>query len=349
MSYYCTEVYFMSKLGEILYDPKKFFTLCLAVFFVVPMLLISLTGSHRGQALTIVSPRDCDDNAVIRCGALNFTELSNRSSQSGAAQIYAAFGISSQDLANMSSTAIEGTVTNNNNVWINRSSGMCPDIDKSSLNTQNQQAVQNNSSMCLVATNAMTAGRQYMSGSTMATSSGVTYFRRPPSVSFQSPSLPAFVVMTNGRFNYAIIASCGNPVTATPVSVTPAPAPQPKPAPQPTPQPQPTPPATPIQTPPATTTITNNNTNNNSNVNNNTVTVQAPPVVTQTAAPQPVQPAPAPVQQPVTQQSAPAPAQSQPVGKTLPNTGPGNVLALSGLSSVFATVGHLAYRRRKLV
>lgn len=32
-------------------------------------------------------------------------------------------------------------------------------------------------------------------------------------------------------------------------------------------------------------------------------------------------------------------------GKSLPNTGPGNVLAISGLTTVFATIGHIVYQR----
>jgi hypothetical protein len=312
----------MNRLEVIFYDPKKYFTAALVSLFVLPLIFVTSLGFHS-DALTINSARDCDDNAVIRCGALNFTEMENRSQQAGAAQIYSSFGISSQDIANMRNMAVEGSVTSDGQVLVNGN---------------------------VVATNAITAGRQNIAGSTAVTHGGVTFYRRPPSVSFVSNSLPAFVVMDGGRFQFAIIASCGNPVVATPVIKVPQPKPQPQPAPQPKPQPQPaaTPqPQVPAPASPAvTTTVTNNNTNNNSNVNNNSVTVQAPPVqpvVTQAVAPQPVPP------QQVSTPAAPAqqPTPQPQVGKTLPNTGPAGVVGLTGLSTVMGTVGHLVYQRRK--
>jgi hypothetical protein len=46
--------------------------------------------------------------------------------QNGVADIYSNFGITSQDINNLSGTAVAGVVTNNNNVWIHRSSGLVP-------------------------------------------------------------------------------------------------------------------------------------------------------------------------------------------------------------------------------
>ncbi len=275
----------------------------LSVLVGIVILLISpLLAAVHADALTIASNRDCDSNAVINCGALDLNELENRSSQSGVAQIYSSFGISMQDINNMRNTAVEGVVTNKNNVWIHRSSGLCPNTDNSSLSTSNQQAVQNNPNLCLVATNAMTAGRQNISGSVTTTSGEVTFFKRPPSVSFASSSLPAFVVMdSNHQFSFAIIASCGNPVTATPVSVmaTPKPASQIK--------------TSTTTSPAASATAT-------ATVNVTTPSVQAATTTTTT------QPAAA--------------------TKTLPNTGPGNILMLSGATSAIGAVGHLYYSRR---
>lgn len=65
----------------------------------------------------------------------------------------------------------------------------------------------------VVATNARSYGRSNISGSQK---DGNLYVRST-SVSFNSDSLPAFVSVSNGRFNYAIVASCGNLVKATPV------------------------------------------------------------------------------------------------------------------------------------
>jgi len=329
----------MNLFENLIYDPKKFFSLNLAVFFVVPVLLVSATGWRSSSALTINSARDCDDNAVLRCGALNFDELETRYQNAGVADIYSSFGISASDISSARNSAVEGVVTNNDNIWIYRSSGLCPASEPTS------QLERNNPNLCLVATNAMTAGRQNMTGSTVVTSGGVTFYRRPPSVSFRSNSLPAFVVMNNNRFNFAIIASCGNPVTAAPVVAKTLPAPAPKPTPAPTPQPTPSP------APPSTTNITNNNTNNNSNVNNNNIVLQPIPTTVAIVAPPvqtPVQTPPAATQ---TGTTTPQPAQpveqsTQPVGKTLPNTGPGPIFAISGISSLLATTGHLVLRRR---
>lgn len=43
--------------------------------------------------------------------------------------------------------------------------------------------------------------------------------------------------------------------------------------------------------------------------------------------------------------SAPVQALTSAAGKGLPNTGPGNVLAFSGITTVLATIGHFAYQR----
>jgi hypothetical protein len=159
------------------------------------ILLIPLVASWlilpSANAMTISSPRDCDNNAVVSCGALSVTELQRKfNNDSDTRAILKSFGISSSDIQSMDSSATSGTVTRSGRVMVNGKT---------------------------VATNAITAGRQNMSGSQRVHSGNTTFFRRPPSVSFAQSSLPAFVVMNNGRFQFAIIASCGNPVTATPV------------------------------------------------------------------------------------------------------------------------------------
>jgi hypothetical protein len=205
-------------------------------------------------------------------------------------------------MSNLSNTAVQGVVTNNNNVWIHRNSGACPDVDTTTLSTRNQQAVKDNPNLCLVATNAMTAGRQNISGSTKMANGGTVYFMRPPSVSFKSSSLPAYVVMNNGRFSYAIIASCGNPVKATPVTPV-------------TKRVKAATTVRPTTQPPAAT-------QSQTQSQTQTVNITQPPAVTQTT-------------------TAAAPA------NVLPNTGPGDILGLGGISAVIGTVGHLVYSRRR--
>lgn len=267
---------------------------------------LAVVPAGSGLALSIDSSRDCDSNAVINCGLTDTSDASSAYQRSGVSDIYTDFGISSQDMSDLSQTAVQGVVTNNNNVWIYKSSGLCPDVDTSTLSTHNQQAVKDNPNLCLVATNAMTAGRQNISGSTKMANGGTVYYMRPPSVSFQKSSLPAFVVMDNDRFSFAIIASCGNPVKATPVTVV---KPKVKAA------------ATTVRPtvtqPPA---VTQSQTQSQSQ----TVNITQPPAVTQTT-------------------TAPAAAPAN----TLPNTGPGDILGLGGISAVIGTVGHLIYSRRR--
>jgi outer membrane biosynthesis protein TonB len=134
------------------------------------------------------------------------------------------------------------------------------------------------------------------------------FYQRPPSVSFQMDALPAFVSMKDGRFQFAILASCGNAVMATPRVVASKPRPA-APAVQPTPAPSPTPPpAAPAQM--------------QSQSQNQQVVVQAPPA-TAAAAPTPAPtPAPAPVAQP------------------LPNTGPTGLVGVFAVSSIVGTFGY---------
>lgn len=264
------------------------------------------------SALSVSSSQGCDANAVINCGLLDTSGATSAYQRDGVADIYSNFGISSQDMNNLSSTAVEGVVTNNNNVWIHRSSGQCPDVDTDALNSHNQQAVKDNPNLCLVATNAMTAGRQFIPGSTKTSNGSTTFYVRPPSVSFQSSSLPAFVVMNNGQFSYAIIASCGNPVKATPVTTTTKKVRTSAPV-------RPTP-----SQPPAVT---------QSQTQSQTQTVN----ITQ----------PSTLAQATTAPAAAAPAATTTTTQALPNTGPGSIVGLGGISAVLGTLGHYVYARRR--
>ena len=168
------------------------------------------------------SGNDCDSNAVIWCGADTVPQLTDRfnngdghNSTASIHAIYSFFGINPSDISNMGGNpgVQHGVVTKSGNVF--------------------------DAHGRLIATDAMTGGRQDMAGSTRVNSGGATFFTRPPSVSFQQNSLSAIIVMHGGRFSFAILSSCGNPVKATPKV---APAPKPTPAPTPAPAaPQPAP------------------------------------------------------------------------------------------------------------
>lgn len=143
---------------------------------------------------------NCDNNAVIRCGALSASDVVQAyNSDSYTQKVYQSFNISSSDIQNLPANAVAGTVTKSGNVIVDGKT---------------------------VATGAMTAGRANMPGSTQITTQGITLFKRTPSVSFQQDSLDAYVVMSNNQFKFAILPSCGNPISATPV---PPPKPQPQP------------------------------------------------------------------------------------------------------------------------
>jgi hypothetical protein len=191
--------------------------------FVGIMLVSFLRQQSIAQALSVTVTRNCDNNSVIDCGALNTTELQHGYGNAGVAQIYSYFGITAKDIQNIDSIAQVGEVTKTGNVIVNSKT---------------------------VATGAVTAGRQNITGSTHRTSGGVSFYTRTPAVSFLSSEIPAYVAFnSSGQFIFAILGSCGNPVNATPT-------PQAKPTPKPTPTPMPTPTPTPTPTTPITLTPT---------------------------------------------------------------------------------------------
>ncbi|MDB5186026.1 MAG: hypothetical protein JWL85_549 [Candidatus Saccharibacteria bacterium] len=150
------------------------------------------------------SARDCDGNAMLYCGAMNIPELQTKhKSAKNIDQMYAYFGISDADIKALGSTAVAGKVGKDGKVTVNGK---------------------------VVATNAISGGRQPIRGSSKVTHQGVTFYNSRTQTSFLSSNLDAYVVMKNGKFDFAILAACGNAVKATPVPTpTPKPKPQPKP------------------------------------------------------------------------------------------------------------------------
>jgi uncharacterized repeat protein (TIGR01451 family) len=160
--------------------------------------------------VTLSGAADCDANAVVYCGATRTSELignyNNGTSQNSAQSIqniYGGYGITSADINNMTNTAVAGHVTKAGQVFIDGNG-------------------------TAVANNAQSSGRQQIAGETAASYNGTTYYTGSTTSGFRSDSLPAFVVMKNGAFQFAVLRACANPVIATAV---PAPAPQPTPQP----------------------------------------------------------------------------------------------------------------------
>ena len=149
--------------------------------------VLSLTVFNGDSRADIT--RNCDNNSIINCGAADANELSqkfNENKTGDLATIYSSYGISSSMFASakMGEVRKDGTVVVNGEV---------------------------------VATDAMSIGRQSIAGSTPKVIGGKTYYDSPPSTSFLSNSISAFVFFDgNGQFKSAIITSCGNPLTGKP-------------------------------------------------------------------------------------------------------------------------------------
>lgn len=260
------------------------------------------SSNNSSNSSSSSSQQNCDENAVIRCGVSSPTNLQKKYGNRADVQaLYRHFGISKSDINQIDTTMQQGYVTKGGRVVVDGKT---------------------------VATNAMTVGRQNMPGSTKMTAGGTTFYMRPPSVSFASSRLDAYVVMNNNQFAYAILTSCGNPVKATPVqqkqpTPAPAPAPQPTPAPAPAPQPAPAASASAVAVASANVVV----------VNEQKPAPTPPPVGIQQPTPQPA-PAPAP---------APAPKPME-----LPHTGMENVLGVFAVTSLMGTGLHLLFTRRKL-
>jgi hypothetical protein len=171
----------------------------IGLLLLITIVAVSFMSVKAGALSATSQYRECDNNAVLKCGTLTTNEVKLKyiDSQDATGRIiFNDFGINDQDINSINDGAVSGRVTKDGNVYVGKK---------------------------LVATNAVTAGRQNIAGSTPVSSGGTTYYKRPPSVSFKNNSIEAFVIMQNNQFRYAILTSCGNPVTATPVTPPPTP------------------------------------------------------------------------------------------------------------------------------
>lgn len=132
---------------------------------------------------------DCSDNSVVRCGVSSVSDMRKQYNENsrGTKSIYSHLGVTS-DMVN-NAKVVNGLVHKNGTVTVSGKT---------------------------VAKSAVTAGRQYIPGSTKVTAGSTTFYTRTPSVSFVSSSLAAYVFTDkDGRFLGAVIKECGNPVKAT--------------------------------------------------------------------------------------------------------------------------------------
>ena len=157
-------------------------------------------GAVAGVRYTSAFSGDCDTNAVMYCGGETVGALKTKYDKSADVRnIYAAvpFKLSSQKMASSWSSMQRGEVHRNGDVKLNGK---------------------------VVAKGAVTAGRNHGNTAAIRNASvkmpGVNAYYRAAGVNMgeNTTALVAFVKLdANGRFEFAIIRSCGNPVIATPV------------------------------------------------------------------------------------------------------------------------------------
>ncbi len=206
----------------------KFVHGAIAGAFVGVIIAAQLGMVNPASALSLNTVKDCDNYAIIKCGVASTTDLQREYKDTDVANVYSHFSITAADIASIGTTAVKGIVYDTGVVKVD---------DKT------------------VATNVKTASWLSVNGSSRVTENGTTFYVRPLKNSWSHSSGPAYVVMKDGIFQFAIIASCGNPVIGTPVQ---PPPPTPTPTPTPTPQPVITPPPLTITpTPEATSDLPN--------------------------------------------------------------------------------------------
>ena len=154
--------------------------------FLIALLSVATIGIVQLDANAVDSSRDCDQYAVVYCGTMTEQEARNKYNNGDNAAIFRNFGISQNEITNMKAGVVyrDGTVRVGGRV---------------------------------VARNAQTAIRHFSGGNIP----GSTTAKRV-SVSRMADAQTALVKFDqNGRFMFAIMKPCGNPVTGTP---TPPPA-----------------------------------------------------------------------------------------------------------------------------
>ena len=173
--------------------------------FGVSLLAVATIGVVQLQSKAVDNSRDCDRFAVIRCGTLNGDELRAEYDSNNAAgsngdttvrddikKVFTAMGISKADLQGGFK---QGIVRKNGTVEVDGK---------------------------VVATNAMTAARGL--GGTQIPGTNA----QKVSVSAMADAQTALVKLdSNGKFQYAVMKPCGNPVSATPKEEPQPPTPQP--------------------------------------------------------------------------------------------------------------------------
>lgn len=153
--------------------------------------MLAATVLFSGPQVSAASVRDCDDNAIVRCGTLTQAELKTKYDENAPGDlddIYNRYGITAEDINNGQMQM--GRVTNKGEVIIDGK---------------------------VVATNSYSLGRSKLEGSGPININGKTYYQSWDRNAIKGEYADALVIMRDGTFYRAIITACGNPVVATPV------------------------------------------------------------------------------------------------------------------------------------
>lgn len=154
--------------------------------FALALVSVATVGVVQLTANAVDNSRDCDKYAIVYCGTMTEAEARNKYNNGDNAAIFRNFGISRSEITGMKQGVVyrDGTVRVNGRV---------------------------------VARNAMTAIRHFSGGNIPGSSTA-----KRVSVSRMADAQTALVKFDrNGRFMFAIMKPCGNPVTGNP---TPPPA-----------------------------------------------------------------------------------------------------------------------------
>lgn len=166
---------------------KRFKTL-LITFAVTLSTLFSL-GLTTTVSAAVDNTPDCDNVAIIRCGVFSEKAMREKAAEGDVPRVFAAFGIKQSELKG---EFVDGIVWRDGRVTVDGKT---------------------------VATGAMTAGRNYGGTPIPNTDNAGKY----STSKFVTEGQTAFVKMIDGKFSFAVIKSCGNPVTATPPKDKPEP------------------------------------------------------------------------------------------------------------------------------
>ena len=172
---------------------KKFLTAAFGLFVIASSVLALNGFSSNTLAAAIDNDPDCDTVAIIKCGAFSESELRGDAAKGDVPKVMSAFGISPSELNGF----VSGIVWKDGRVTVG---------DKT------------------VATGATTAGRWNNPTSDMARIAGTDRAYKMSTSHFVTDGQTAFVKMVNGQFSFAVIKSCGNPVTAKPMPKPPVPS-----------------------------------------------------------------------------------------------------------------------------